>query len=108
VVKGFLIFLVGLLAGASSILLYERYSFQHMEFAYAARTDDPNYLRAKRAMEQENPDFVKIFRGKISALQISGVKADCYLFYKKSGMIYEDNDIMYCLDKKSGSLLGRQ
>jgi len=99
--------LLGLCAGAASVLVYDRFNFEHVERRNAAQDDDRYYQEARRALERDKSEFVRAFGENISAIKIDGEGRKCYFFYKTSGMIYDGEDIMYCFDKKTGDFLGQ-
>jgi hypothetical protein len=92
---------------ASAALVYQSLFVFRIDHIKAPRSGDRQYAVARSALDQEYPDYVKLFQGNISSLKINGNKLTCYFFYKKSSMIYEDNDFIYCFDKASGNFLGR-
>jgi len=100
--KSFLIAVLGFSAGVSSVLVYDRFSSEHVERRNAAKADDPGYREAWRALERDSSEFVRAFGGNISAIKMDGESTTCYFFYKTSGMLYDGRDNLYCLEKDSG------
>lgn len=107
-VRYLLVALISIILGVTLTLGYQRYTFEHIDDAKAPKATDSEYVTAREAMTKENADFANEFRGRIGAIEIDGVRLRCYFFYKKSGVIFEGQDLLYCFDRKSGAFLGRQ
>lgn len=82
-------------------------SFEHVEKIKASDESDGDFILARSRMMKENPDFVRIFNGKIRSMTIDAKTSKCYFFYKESGKIFEDKDILYCYEKNGHKFLGR-
>lgn len=95
-------------AGALSTVVYGYLSFRHVEVIQRSEPGDPRFLAAREYMARDNPDFVRVFSGKIDAMTLETKLRRCYFFYKRSGIIWEGGDLLYCYDRLSGRYLGAQ
>ncbi len=95
--------------GAASLLVYEYYdywSFAHIEIIKRSAVDDQQYQIARQHLGIENPDFIHVFRDKTGSMTLQTKARRCYFFYKKSGVIWEGGDLVYCFDRLTGAYLG--
>ena len=97
-VLGGAVVLAAYATGVLTPVVYGYLSFNHVEVIKRSELSDPLFLAARDQMARDNPDFVRVFAGKIDTMTLETKSRRCYFFYKRSGKIWEGGDLLYCFD----------
>ena len=105
--KNRILYAIFMIFGSTLTIIIQHICVFRIDYIREGRDSDKYYRIARSELDNSRPDYSRLFIGKIHSIVINGKSSKCYFFYAKSYIIYEDDDFIYCFDKKSGKILGR-
>ena len=94
------------LLGLSFVFLWDAFPKGAIESRQLETGDEYQNIVLER-MKSENPDYLHATNGKVRFVRISARTQDCIWVVADPPIAFNDDDILYCVDKRDGKFLGR-